>query len=122
MVRHYEDRDYRDDRASHSHHHDRDDRDNGYRYEGGYPAGYYTQGGYVDGPTYVGGGEAYGQGYGYMPGATTTIVIPGQPVIIEETETTYETVSVPMVTRARVAPRRVVHRAAPRHVVRCTCR
>lgn len=74
------------------------------RYEGGYDAGYAS--GY----------------YGYAPGATTTIVIPGQPIIIEETETTYETVAV--ATRARVAPRRPARRAARPAVrrPRCTCR
>ncbi len=75
------------------------------RYEGGYDAAYSS--GY----------------YGYAPGATTTIVIPGQPIIIEETETTYETVTV-AAPRARVAPRRPARRAA-RPVVRrprCTCR
>ncbi len=119
IVRHYDERNDRDDRG---YRHGHDGRGSSYHYEGGYPAGYYTNGGYVDGPTYVGGGEGYAQSYGYTPGTTTTIIIPGQPVIIEETETTYETVSVPMVTRARVAPRRVVHHAAPRRVVRCTCR
>jgi uncharacterized protein YcfJ len=64
---------------------------------------------------------AYDQGYSY--GGMQTIVIPGQPVIIEETETTYETVVVEQArprVRHRAAPRRVVHRPRPRP--RCTCR
>lgn len=65
--------------------------------------------------------ENYGYGYGY--GGAQTIVIPGAPIIVEETETTYETVTVaqprPRV-RHRAAPRRVVHRPRPRP--RCVCR
>ncbi|MEQ1509566.1 MAG: glycine zipper 2TM domain-containing protein [Sphingopyxis sp.] len=92
------DRNYRDDHYRSGRHH-RDDRYN----DGGYESGYY--------------------GYDYIPGPATTIIIPGQPVIIEETETIYETVSV-AAPRARVAPRRRVHRAAPRPRARarCSCR
>ena len=74
-------------------------------------------GGYYQGGDYA----AYDGGYAY--GGMQTIVIPGQPVIIEETETTYENVVVhearPRV-RHRVAPRRTVHRPRPRP--RCVCR
>lgn len=84
---------------------DRNYHGSGDRYEGGYYESGYSRGAY---------------GYDYIPGPMTTIVIPGQPVIIEETETTYETVTV--AARARVAPRRRVHRAAPRPRARCTCR
>jgi hypothetical protein len=75
-----------------------------------------------------GGGHYQGGGYssyegGYAYGGMQTIVIPGQPVIIEETETFYEEVVVaqprPRV-RHRVAPRRTVHRPRPRP--RCVCR
>jgi hypothetical protein len=82
------------------------------RYERGYGSGDYYQGGNYG---------AYDGGYAY--GGMQTIVIPGQPVIIEETETTYETVVVPQPrpqVRRRVAPRRVVHRPRPRP--RCVCR
>jgi hypothetical protein len=64
----------------------------------------------------------YDDGYGYG-GGTQTIVIPGQPIIIEETETIYETVTVApprQRVRHRVAPRRTAHRPRPRP--RCTCR
>jgi hypothetical protein len=65
--------------------------------------------------------EAGGYDYGYG-GGVQTIVIPGQPVIIEETETTYEDV---VVQRARPhvhrrPARRPVHRPRPRP--RCVCR
>lgn len=65
----------------------------------------------------------YEQTYDYGYGGATTIVIPGQPVIVEETITEYETVAVAApVVRARVAPRRVVRRPAARRVrARCTC-
>jgi hypothetical protein len=72
-----------------------------------------------------GGGYAYEGSYysgGYDYAGMQTIVIPGAPIIIEETETTYETVHVAP-ARARVAPRRPVHRrAAPRPRPRCVCR
>lgn len=75
-------------------------------YRGGYQGGEYA---------------GYDSGYSYG-GGMQTIVIPGQPVIIEETETYYEDVVV-----ATARPR-VRHRAAPRRVVRarprprCVCR
>lgn len=74
-----------------------------------------------------GGYTTYGGDYGYDYGdygyGTVTTVIPGAPVIVEETETTYETVTVPIARqRARVAPRRHVVRARPRPRPRCTCR
>lgn len=88
----------------------------------GYDYGY-SSGGSYDYSGYEGSSYAYGsEVVGYAPGASQTIVIPGQPVIIEETETFYETVTTPAVTRARVAPRRTVHRARPRVRARCTCR
>lgn len=59
-------------------------------------------------------------GYDYVMSAPTTIVIPGAPIIIEETETFYETVTVNR-PRARVAPRRHV-RPAVRPRPRCVCR
>ena len=68
------------------------------RHEGRYRShGEYGHGGYDRAYAY--------DGYGYEGGQV--IVIPGQPVIVEETETTYETVvqSRPTVRRARVAPR-----------------
>lgn len=80
-----------------------------------------SHGGYVDG--YDRGGHAsaaYGYGGGYVMSAPTTIVIPGAPIIIEETETYYETVTVAR-PRARVAPRRVA-RPAVRPRPRCVCR
>jgi hypothetical protein len=86
-------------------------RDGGYRDDGYRGGGSY---GYQDG--YVADGS-----YGYIPGATTTVIYPGQPTIIEETETIYETVTVAP-PRARHAPRRRVHRVAPRPRPRCTCR
>lgn len=78
------------------------------------------------GDSYYGGGYAYEGGYysggGYEYAGMQTIVIPGAPIIIEETETTYETVHVAP-ARARVAPRRAVRpRAAPRPRPRCVCR
>jgi hypothetical protein len=74
----------------------------------------YSRGGYE---TY----EGYEDGYGYG-GGVQTIVIPGQPVIIEETETFYEEVAVARPRqRVRHRPaRRTVHRPRPRP--RCTCR
>ena len=77
------------------------------------------------GDSYYGGGYAYEGGYysggGYEYAGMQTIVIPGAPIIIEETETTYETVHVAP-ARARVAPRRPVHRRpAPRPRPRCVC-
>jgi hypothetical protein len=77
----------------------------------------YSQGGRYEDDSY----GRYDDGYGY--GGMQTIVIPGQPVIIEETETTYETVVVQQArprVRHRVAPRRAVHRPRPRP--RCVCR
>lgn len=72
-----------------------------------------------------GGGYAYngaGYDYGYGAPTVTTIVVPGQPIIIEETETTYETVTL-AAPRARVAPRRPARRAVvSRPRPRCTCR
>lgn len=91
--------------------------DYGYSSGGSYDYSGYESSGYQS-STYAGGSEVIG----YAPGATQTIVIPGQPVIIEETETFYETVTTPAVTRARVAPRRAVHRPRPRVRARCTCR
>lgn len=98
----YSDGRYRDDYAY------RGDRyEGGYRYESGssygYESGYYQDGGYYGG------------------GGVTTIVIPGAPTIIEETETTYETVTV-ATPRARTAPRRAVRRAPARPRPRCVCR
>lgn len=84
------------------------------RYETAYGSGDRYEDGYYE-PGY----SRASYGYDYIPGPATTIVIPGQPVIIEETETTYETVTI-AAPRARVAPRRRVHRARPR--ARCTCR
>lgn len=79
-----------------------------------------------------GGYRTYGFGAdyaesGYASGGTTTIVIPGQPIIVEETETTYETVTTGRTyarARARVAPRRhaPVHRARPACSCSCVCR
>lgn len=89
---------------------------------GGYDYGY-SSGGSYDSSGYEGSSYSYGsEVVGYAPGATQTIVIPGQPVIIEETETFYETVTTPAVTRVRVAPRRAVHRPRARVRARCTCR
>ena len=72
-----------------------------------------------------GGGYAYsgaGYDYGYGAPTVTTIVVPGQPIIVEETETTYETVTL-AAPRARVAPRRPARRAVvARPRPRCTCR
>lgn len=81
---------------------------------------------YRGGSGHYGGGYAYEGGYysggGYDYAGMQTIVIPGAPIIIEETETTYETVHVAP-ARARVAPRRPVrHRPAPRPRPRCVCR
>ncbi len=79
--------------------------------------GNYQNDGYYQGENY----GSYDGGYAY--GGMQTIVIPGQPVIIEETETTYETVVVEQArpqVRRRLAPRRVVHRPRPRP--RCVCR
>ncbi|MEQ1687053.1 MAG: hypothetical protein ABL874_00590, partial [Sphingopyxis sp.] len=91
-------------------------RTDGRRYERGYGSGdrvYNAEYGSGDRD------YRYAGGYDYIPGPATTIVIPGQPIIIEETETIYETVTI-AAPRARVAPRRRVHRARPR--ARCTCR
>ncbi len=60
-----------------------------------------------DGGDYQG-GYTYESG-SYYGGGITTIVIPGQPIIVEETETTYETV-----TYAAPRARHVARRAAPR--------
>jgi hypothetical protein len=72
---------------------------------------------------------AYGYGYdapGYDGYATQSgYWVAGTPVVVEETETTYETVAVAAPVRARVAPRpraRVVHRVAPRPRPVCGCR
>ena len=91
----------------------RDDR-GGYDYRSGYDyrGDYGRQGGYYE--------TAYSEG-GYYGGGTTTIVIPGQPTIIEETETTYETVTL-AAPRARTAPRRHARRALARPRPRCVCR
>lgn len=62
-----------------------------------------------------------GYGYDYVQGAPTTIIIPGQPVIIEETITEYETVTV-ATPRARVTPRRPAVRRPVARRPRCTCR
>lgn len=81
-----------------------------------------SRGGTYYGGDYAGGGYASYEG-GYAYGGMQTIVIPGQPVIIEETETIYEEVIVPQPrprVRHRVAPRRAVHRPRPRP--RCVCR
>lgn len=85
-----------------------------YRHDGGYGyrGDYGSRGGYYE--------SGYSEG-GYYGGGTTTIVIPGQPTIIEETETTYETVTV-AAPRARAAPRRHVRRAPARPRPRCVCR
>lgn len=89
----------------------RDDR--GYDYRGDYGSdGYGYQGGYYE--------SGYSEG-GYYGGGVTTIVIPGAPTIIEETETTYETVTL-AAPRARAAPRRHVRRAPARPRPRCVCR
>lgn len=91
------------------------------RYDTSYGSGDRRYEQHYRGDRYRGGGYETGYyGYDYIPGPMTTIVIPGQPVIIEETETIYETVTV--AARARAAPRRRVHRAAPRPRARCTCR
>ncbi len=98
----------RDDRGRHHHGHRRGyDYGNGpYVYtSGGYDYGYRDGYGYQDGYR---GGEIVG----YAPGPVTTIIMPAQPITVEETVTTYETVRTQR--RARVAPRRPVHR----HVVR----
>ncbi len=71
---------------------------------------------------YPNGNYAY-EGGSYYGGGTTTIVIPGQPIIIEETEKTYETVSY-AAPRARHATRRAAprRRAPPRARATCVCR
>jgi hypothetical protein len=82
-----------------------------YQSRGRYQTDGYYEGGYEGG---------YDYGYG---GGTQTIIIPGQPVIIEETETIYETVTVAPArqrVRHRPAARRTTHRPRPRP--RCTCR
>lgn len=107
----------------------RDYREDGYRYDGyEYRGGRYGRGDGYDGRSYESSSSSYGyeggyyQGGGYYGGGVTTIVIPGAPIIIEETETTYESVTVAApAPRARTAPRRVHPRArAPRP--RCVCR
>jgi uncharacterized protein YcfJ len=102
--------DYRHDRYRHE-----DRRYDGYGYRGGYA--------YEAGSSY-GYESGYYQDGGYYGGGVTTIVIPGAPIIIEETETTYETSTVVSTAqRARTAPRRVHRRApAPRPRPRCVCR
>lgn len=95
---------------------------------GGYDVRYQGDGRYAGGERYQSGGyyeeERYasaGYGYDYVQGSPTTIVIPGQPVIIEETITEYETVTV-ATPRARVVPRRPAVRRPVVRRPRCTCR
>ena len=95
------------------------ERYDGGRYESGYDSRYGDERYYGRDERYASYG--YGGGYDYIPGAPTTIVIPGQPVIIEETETYYETVTV-AAPRARAAPRRRAHRASVRPRPTCVCR
>ncbi len=83
----------------------------------------YDNGRYDDGGRYYDEDRRYADaryGYDYIQGAPTTIVIPGQPVIIEETETTYETVTI-AAPRIRSAPR-AAHRPAVRRRPSCNCR
>ena len=75
-------------------------------------------GAYAGDAAYAGGTYAYQGGYGGMQ----TIIIPGAPIIIEETETFYETVTIPGPrVRARVAHRPRARRAARPAAPRCTC-
>ncbi len=97
----------------------------GYRYDGEqrYDDRYAYRGDYGargDSYGYEGGYYESSSSGSYYGGGVTTIVIPGAPTIIEETETTYETVTV-AAPRARVAPRRA-HRRAPVRRPRCVCR
>lgn len=77
----------------------------------------YAESGYAAGTTYADAGMAYVQPVGVTYSA---------PIIIEETETYYETVAVPApapVARRSTPVRRTARRAAaPRRVARCTCR
>lgn len=71
-----------------------------------------------------GNASTYTASSGYAASSGGFVVMQGAPTIIEETETTYETVTIPAVTRTRAAPRRVAHRrpAVRRAAPRCTCR
>ncbi len=71
-------------------------------------SGGYAHGGYAEG--------------GYEYGGGQTIIIPGAPVIVEETVTEYEDVVVAQPARRRVSTRRPVRRAAVRRPrARCHC-
>ena len=114
-------------------------------YEGEYRGTYVRDGRVHDGGRYPAphGSRVYRDGYGYgyegapvgygYPGGYavegyTEVVTQGAPVVVEETETTYETVRQPVVRRARVAPRATVrvHRPATARRAptrpRCICR
>ena len=75
-------------------------------------------------------GYDYGGEYGHEGWGYREIVTPGAPIVVEEIETTYETVAQPVAararvaTRARVAPARAQRAAPVRRSVRprCVCR